>query len=319
MDPEADLLVALRKLAGVASGGDFTIKDRDVAFDVDYMGGSSSRLILRAVYSRVAHADVAAGVREAGYRASARGGALTAPRPMSIVTRREDHADREAKAEGVSREYQTGDTGFDDAVYVDSPTKDPVVLGAVLNDGTRAAVRELLALGFDTVVLDDSWGCVTAVISGFSHLTAPDEGAGHIVRAFANLLRSLPPVVAGRGMHPQRSALPVVAAVTGGIALFVGGPIGFLGVAGAHECTEASDDGEGVTLKDGCGGTAVLGLVAAIVAGAVAVPAVRGIARPLLSGDSDSHKRLAYVSVAAFSWAALIALVGVAAIGYGGR
>jgi hypothetical protein len=45
-DIEADLLIALRAIAGVQSGGDFRIRDGDVSFDVDYVGGSSSRLTL---------------------------------------------------------------------------------------------------------------------------------------------------------------------------------------------------------------------------------------------------------------------------------
>jgi hypothetical protein len=51
-DVEADLLIALRAIAGVQSGGDFRIRDGDVSFDVDYVGGSSSRLTLEAASSR---------------------------------------------------------------------------------------------------------------------------------------------------------------------------------------------------------------------------------------------------------------------------
>ncbi|HEY6459562.1 MAG TPA: hypothetical protein VIY73_05400, partial [Polyangiaceae bacterium] len=99
MDVEADLLIALRRIAGVASGDDFRVHDGDVSFDVDYVGGSSSRLTLQADYDAVARAEVP-GTHDASYRASARGGVLTGIRPMSIVLKREYQGDRAAKAEG---------------------------------------------------------------------------------------------------------------------------------------------------------------------------------------------------------------------------
>jgi hypothetical protein len=319
VDVEADLLIALRRIAGVAAGSDFTIRDGDVSFRVEYVGGSSSHLTLRAPYDAVARAEVVPGTRAARYRASARGGVLTAIRPMAIVLRAENAADRMAKTEGVSREHQTGDDAFDQAVYIDSPTTDEAVLAALLNDAVRGAASKLLSLGFDSVTLDDGERQVTAVISGFRHLRNAEEPASLIVNAFATLLRGLPPVRAGDGAHPARSRLPAIAAVAGLIAALVVGPIGFFVVAGSHGCTEPAADGEGVSLKDGCGGTELIALVAALVAGMIAFSAARAVARPRMSGHSDSHGRIFCVSMAAFAWVALATFLASAVIGYAGR
>jgi hypothetical protein len=160
---------------------------------------------------------------------------------------------------------------------------------------------------------------VSTCISGFRHLGAPDEAASRIVRAFANLLRGLAPVREGAGEHPHRSALPAAAAVTGGLVALVLGPIGFFGIAGSHDCTEATADGDGVPLKSECGGTAAIGLVVALGVGAIASAVARAVARPRMSGHSDSHRRLFYVSAAAFAWVAFATFLASAAIGYRGR
>jgi hypothetical protein len=321
MDVEADLLIALRKIAGVQGGDNFTVRELGVSITVDYVGGSSSRLTLWALYDEVATTDA--------YRSIARGVALTAIRPMSIGLRPENEWERAAKADGINREHQTGDEAFDKAVYVDSPTMDDVVLHAVLNDVVRAATMDLVLLGFSSVTVDDGDRRVSAVISGFSHLGAPDEAASRIVRAFANLLKGLPAVREGTGRHPRRSGLPAVAAWVGFIAISFFGPESFCAFAECHHCTEhvehwdehGQSDGESTTFKSECGGAAPLGigLVVALVVGAIVCVAARAVARPRMSGHSDSHKRIFYVSAAAFFWAALATLVASAAITYCGH
>jgi hypothetical protein len=318
-DVEADLLVALRAIAGVRAGGDFRIRDGDVSFDVAYVGGSSSRLTLKARYDTVARAEVVPGTRESGYRSSARGGVLMAVRPMSIVLRAENASDRMAKAERISREHQTGDAAFDAAVYVESPTTDEGVLVAVLNEAVRAAVRELLKLAFDAVTIDDGDGRVTALISGFQHLGQPEDAARRMVRAFATLLRGLPPVGAGAGQHPRRSSLPRFLAFGGFLVASIVGPIAVVGIAGAYGCTEGASDGEGVTLKSGCGGTVGTSMVLAVVVASVAYFVARAVARPRMSGHSDSHTRIFHVCLAAFFWGGFATFVASLAIGYGSR
>ncbi len=319
-DVEADLLIALRAIAGVREGNDFRVRDGDVSFDVDYVGGSSSRLALRASYDAVARAEaVVPGTREATYRASARGGVLRAIRPMGIVLRDEDGSDRMAKAEGISREHQTGDDAFDRAVYVDSPTTDEAVLRAVLNEAVRAAVRELLSLRFDTITLDDDDRRVVAVISGFAHLKAPEEAASRIVCAFASLLRGLPPVAAVAGQHPHRGRSSGCLALSGFVVTTVVAPTALFAIADYHHCTEGASDGEGATLKSGCEGPAAIAAVSSFLGGLAAYFVVRSVARSRMAGHSDSHRRIFYVSLAAFFWFGLVTFVGGLAITYASR
>jgi hypothetical protein len=302
MDVEADLLIALRKIAGVPEGDAFTICEADVSFAVDYKGGSFSHLTLRALYNP----------REPSYRSNARWDAITAVRPMSIVLRAEKTSDRDAKAEGINREYQTGDEAFDSGVYVDSPTTDEAVLGAVLNDMVRAAAMDLVLLGFEDVTIDDGNRQVSAWISGFRHLGAPDEAASRIVRAFANLLRGLPPVREAAGRHPRRSILPAVSVWAGLMLALPFGLGAFFGVADSHNCLDTNG------LKSECGGL-VPPFAVAIVAGAIACGVARAVARRRMTGDSDSSTRVSYVSWAAFIWIACVTLVVSAAVYYGCR
>ncbi|HEY1691199.1 MAG TPA: hypothetical protein VGG39_03510 [Polyangiaceae bacterium] len=318
-DVEADLLLALRAIAGVDGGTDFRIRDGEVSFGVHYVGGSASRLTLEASYDAVAHADAAPGTREAGYRSSARAGTLAAVRPMSIVLRAEDASDRVAKAEGISREHQTGDEAFDAAVYVESPTTDEGVLAAVLNETVRAAARNLLTLAFDAITVDDGEGRVTGSISGFRHLVDAEDAARRMVRAFATLLRGLPPIRVGAGRHPRRSALPASLAFGGFLVAVVLGPVALMGIAGANDCTESASDGEGVTLKDGCGVTFWTATLLACIAAFVAYFVARALARLRMSGHSDSHKRILHVGLAAFWWGGFATFVVSLAIGYGMR
>ncbi len=316
-DVEADLVIGLRKLAGVeGTPGNFDVEHDGFAISVDYMGGSSSRLTLSAVYDRVAHAHVAPGGREASYRKSAKGGVLAGIRPMSITLRWESDGDRLAKEEALSREHQTGDELFDQKVYIDSPTTDAALLDAVLSEATRGAAMELLSLGFDSIVIDDDAGKITALISAFGALRDVSDAPTRVVRGFASLLSGLPPVARAAGEHPERSPLPTLAAIMGGLALVIGAPVGLFGIASEYNCTESTADGEGSSLKDGCGGVAGLAIVLALVAAFVMTFVTRAIARPMVAGHSDSHKRLLTITLAAFAWAAFVAFLLTVYFGY---
>ena len=321
-DPEADLVIGLRELAKIDGNEQSFALDRDgMRISVDYVGGSSSRLSLGARYDLVARAEATTtGAREAGYRKSARGGVLRGIRPMSITLREEAMDDRDAKAEGISREHQTGDASFDDLIYIDSPTTDPDLLHAVLCEQVRAAARELFGLGFEHIVIDDGNGHVQARISRFGRLADfIDEAPERVIAAFAKLLSGLPPVSASGAEHPKRSAAPIALAITGGIAMMVGSPLALFGIAGVYDCTEPSSDGEGTSLKDGCGGPAGLAFCVALVMGVIAMIAVRALARPRVSGRSDSHRQLSYIGIAALGWAAFSAFFVTALLAYASR
>jgi hypothetical protein len=303
-DVEADLVIGLRKLAKVSSDSqNFRFTFDGVEMCVDYVSGSSSRLTVDARYDAVAR----------GPRV------LRGIRPMSIKLRAEDSSDRAAKAEGISREHQTGDASFDEAIYIDSPTIDAALLDGVLSESVRNAAIDLVRLGFESIVIDDEGGHVTALVSAFGKMRGVTDAPGQVARAFAALLSNLPPVAAAHGEHPRRSSAPKVLAGLGGIALIVLMPLGMFGIAGSYDCTEPSSDGDGVSLKDGCGSPALLALVAALIAGFIVMMIVRALAKPGVSGRSDSHKQLLYVSIAAFTWSAFAAFVVTAFLAYSSR
>ncbi len=312
---EADLVIELREIAHAPSDAtSFPLKYDGVTFYVEYSGGSTSSLTLRAKYDSVAKAAVAPAMREAHYRESAKGGSLSAIRPMSIALRSETGADRMAKDEGINREHQTGVKSFDEDVYIDSPTVDAVVLNAVLSEPVRAASVELLSLAFDWVTIDDKDGDVTAVLSAFLKLRDETDCARRIVRAFAALLGGLPPVARASGEHAKRSSAPKVFAVIGGIAL-IASPFLMFAIADACGCAET--DGEATNLKAGCGTTPLVAIVFAVTLGLVVSFIARAIATPRMRGDSDSAARIATVAVAAFLWIAIPVFLTVAAIGFG--
>lgn len=192
-------VVELRALAGAPDDAkSFRLRDGEVDVDVVYEDGSASSVTLRARYDAVAHAmRVPAG----GYREGVRT-ALAAVRPMRIVLVPEHHTHRRAKAGGVDREVQTGDRAFDDAVYVDAPAPEDVVL-QILGPDVRAGVLELFAAGFSRVVIDDETGHVVARCTTFpSASPTPGEGA-RAVRGFARLARGLPKVERAAGTHAR--------------------------------------------------------------------------------------------------------------------
>ena len=314
-DVEADLLIELRELAHAPKDQTtFELAAGGVTFTIEYSGGSSSSLTLRALYDDVATVEVGASGREAHYRASAKGGGVSAIRPMSIVLRTETASDRSAKAAEINREYQTGDAEFDEDVYVDSPTTDETLLRAVLSEPVRASARDLLALGFDTITIDDRLGRVVAVIAAFGKLRGVSNPGERAARAFASLLGALPSVARTSDEHPKRSSAPLAFAIMGAV-LALGSPVAFFGIASAHDCTESSSDG-GVMLKDGCGGVGIAAICAALISGGLAAILASHFAEPRMKGFSDSQKRIRQVSIAAFLWSAVAAFVFAAAVGF---
>lgn len=311
-------MIELRELARAPEDATtFDLACEGVTFRVVYSGGSSSSLTLSASYDAVAKAGVAEGGREAHYRVSAKGGVLAAIRPMSIKLRRESSTDRAAKSEGINREHQTGDAAFDEDVYVDSPTIDATVLQTVLSERVRAGAMELLSLAFDSISIDDGDGRVTAVLSAFMKLRDVPARASRVAHAFASLLSGLPPVRHSGGAHPPRSALPKVMAVLG-FVLLIASPALLFVIAGAHDCTQPASDGDGQSLKDGCGGPAQAAFVVAAVVGSIAAIVARAIARPRLAGHSDSRARILMVVAAAFTWIGVATFLAMAAMFYAG-
>jgi len=60
-------------------------------------------------------------------------------------------------------------------------------------------------------------------------------------------------------------------------------------------------------------------MVLAVVVASVAYFVARAVARPRMSGHSDSHTRIFHVCLAAFFWGGFATFVASLAIGYGSR
>src|SRR5262245_10687426 len=118
MSDESDLVEELRALGRVAGSeaSSFAVAHAGVRLAVVYSGGSSSTLTLEAFYDTFAKPGVPQPrVSVRAYR-DASPGVLPATRPLKILLRPEDSGDVQAKREGVSVEFQTGDTEFDPRV-----------------------------------------------------------------------------------------------------------------------------------------------------------------------------------------------------------
>lgn len=316
MSIEIDLVDALRSLAepGTASDAtDFVVVSGTVRVRVLYMGGSSSSLTLSTSYDANAKLLTTVGGDASSYRASALG-PIRAIRPLNISLVRESDMHIKAKSSGVNVEHQTGETAFDRALYVDSPTADPAVLQAVLHPGTRAAALALFALGMSSVEIDRD-SRISAQMNGFVSTESAGEKGTKLIRTFAALASGLPKVEATGAKHEQlpwggRTALAVALAMVG----LAAAPIAFFGIASTFDCTEGTDDG--VTLKDGCGAPAIVGLACAAVFACLALWVVSAFATATLRGRSNSIGRIATIRIATFMLAGELAFVVAAAIAF---
>jgi hypothetical protein len=196
-DPESALVKELRALVRPvpAQGNDFTVVHDHIIIAVSYVSGSNKSLTLEAGYDagrRIGRSSAQPADVPGGYRDAPR--ALRAVRPLLIKLRPEEQHDVQAKREGLSVEWQAQDPEFDRRVYVETPTTDALVLGAVLNAEVRAATLTLLDLGFRAVHIDDG-GRVRTTLVEFVHARPPPADRGRrAVEAFARLIGNLPHV-----------------------------------------------------------------------------------------------------------------------------
>ncbi len=265
MVTEVTLQSALRGLsASPEPDGEFVIVEGDVRITIRSRADTKSATVrLTARYD--AHARGAADAATGGsYREPP---SLHAIRPIQIAFRKETDGNREGKLLAENVEVQTGDPAFDSGVYVDSPTTDGALLRGVLNAEVRAAVLDLLALRVDGVVLDDLFGDVQVDLTGHPTLINDDDRAPKLVRAFARLARSVPPVTATGERHASppwfgRIAVATVAAVLGAPLM----PVAFLYVAQMFGGTI----GVGLrhlVLKEGYGAPRLVDLLGAFLSG----------------------------------------------------
>jgi hypothetical protein len=300
-DPESALVADLRSLAGpgAAAGNAFSIVHDRLRIEVSYVTGSSKSLTLTARYDQVAHRRPS----PRGYR-DAVPPKLGATRPLGLVLRPELAHDVAAKREGVSVEWQSGDGAFDARVYVETPTTDAAVLGAVLNAEVRAAVLALMALGFLRVCIDDD-GEVSARIVEFTQRGPVAPGRGRqAVEAFARLLGNLPALTHTGASHPPTplAGLTRLLGVLGllGWALNVGW-VGLVAMA-FHAISPPPAN----TIDSLSAGAIVASVGLGLVAGVLGGKGYGDLLRPRLRGRSDAHSVLVTAQISAFGGASVL-------------
>jgi hypothetical protein len=310
-NPESELIAELRALAAVGNVDRFVLEGAPHPIEVSYSSGSSSSLTFVARYDAVARRDHEAILHPGGtgaYRRSGRADSIIAVRPLAITLRNETSGDVGAKQEGINVEYQTGDEKFDRHVYIETPTTDAYVLGAVLGPRVRQGVLALLVLGFSSVKIDVD-GRVEAFLCQFTS-ASPRPGRGKsAVEAFALVLSDLPAISASGGAHVlppfwARGA-PLLFLSIGATALAFPASCA---VAEKTNCTESSTNADGETsewFRDGCGTGAFLAAVFAFFFAVAATVVVRAVARRRLRGHSDSAERILNVAIATF-WATAV-------------
>lgn len=283
-NPETELVAELRALAGAPETDRFVVAEGDLAVEVRYSGGSSASLSLRVSYDRAARAAT----REVdGYR---HGGPVVAIRPMDICVRPETADDVAHKEDGVDVEHQTGDRAFDDAVYIDAPSADP--LRHVLSEEARAAILELFALAFTSVAIDDAEGNVVATIVSFTTLPTPnatERPGARALGAFARLARALPVVTRAAGEHavdPLRT--PSIVLWTVAVVSFFGSPMLYFGVLARDICHEDQPLAEALQ----CVVPGVVGVVVGLVATAIVGAFVYRALAARFRGTSSSSRRI---------------------------
>jgi hypothetical protein len=289
---EADVVRQLRQLT--ASAGDattFVVERPDgVHFAIGYSSGSGSNVSFTAAYGQSTRQEGPVATAAQGYRAPAVAREFLARRPMKIALRPESTEDVDAKNEGISREFQSGDPRFDDAVYIDTEASDDTLRFVLASPELRAGVLALFAEGVRELVLDNVESNITARLYTFAHRQHDERRAERIVAAFEAIVRHAPRVVDSgepAPADPEKTWLGTVTAAAT-VLFFFGVPLYFALVPG--RCWEGSSDGEGASLNcsaHGCCGPIGPGFALAIpLALIVGVLVPRGI-----KGRSDSHSR----------------------------
>lgn len=219
---------------------------------------------------------------------------LLAPRPLGIRLQREDEADRAAKREGVSEEWQSGDEPFDRAIYVEAPPGAAPVLPSVLGPEARGAILELFELGVSAVDVDvDDY-----VEAKIGEAALAESRAPQLVGAFTALCRSLPRVrhdASSRVPVPLRAPTFLLAAI--GVVGW-GTNVGYVGIVGAvARALAGRHDDERLELPL----AHLLVLVAfGVVSGLVGASLYGAALRRRAKGRSDAHRLVGRAQIAAF-------------------
>jgi hypothetical protein len=296
-----------RALAGKGAGasGDFKVTYNGRPIRAAYALNSDDDIV--SLTLSISYDAVARARGEGLYRGAS---PLVATRPLDIELRREDPADRAAKRDGVSVEWQAGDPGFDDVVYVSSPTSDAQVLAAVLGPEVRAGVLELLGFGFESVGIDLQ-GRVLATIGSRELRADREPNAGErALEAYDRILGNLP-VVTHSG---EKHAAAPLSRVTG-VLVVIGATgwltnVGYVAFLGLTFKQFRRDDPQIPTAW------VIAAVALAIFAGIVGAWLYARVVRHYARGRSNAHREIGTASFAAFGGFSVLAFTLVAALVY---
>ncbi|MFO0648435.1 MAG: hypothetical protein U0326_19500 [Polyangiales bacterium] len=149
------------------------------------------------------------------------------------------------KSLGISREVQLGDQAFDDSVYIDTVEKsDERVRDVLASEGVRAALRELLGMGFRVQL--SSRG-VEAYRVEYTMTSVGEVGAARAVELIARIADEAPRFDAA-SLSPEPIVWNrfIIAAVVG--TVFAGAGIGALAASAGQHTLDGGDVGKAILL-----------------------------------------------------------------------
>jgi hypothetical protein len=207
------------------------------------------------------------------------------PGMAAITLRLEDESDREAKRSAVSREVQTGDPVFDDAIYIESDASDEGVLAVLSSRDVRGAILALCrtAPGFPVLIYPD--GVAISLMAG-----AGTAGAG-ILTQLPEMLAPLATIAEHVAQVARSGVLRAPKGSSAWLALqmvFVQ----FWCIGGIGSCAYAHDLAEPIDWYP-----YALSLVVGIVVTAVVGFALGPPLRAVFAGRSTSHRKIALARI----------------------
>ncbi|UQA57852.1 hypothetical protein [Polyangium aurulentum] len=238
------------------------------------------------------------GVRTAAgaYRGPGVVPALVVPRPMAIKLRREDRNDKDLKAAGINREFQTGDPLFDTRVYIDTQSEDEVIRTVLASTDARIAALDLLEKDCSTIIIDNAKGDIHLGIVEFAQ-RAPDQArAERLVQNMARLARALPAVRTSGTSPVDPTGCPVAGGCVLTVLGLVASPITYFATSPGR-CVES--DGDGWNLVCGAGPDCCTPGLVGITGGVLlSLPIILLFSRVIRGrSDSSTTRSLAYVAV----------------------
>lgn len=181
----------IRAIAGVGPGGaEFVVRGSGCDVRV--------RVKLGLLTLAVSFPERTEGGGGGAYRGDQRA-VVRARRPLELIVRRETEQERQDKAAGINREFQTGDAGFDREVYITSHAEESVLGSVLARAEVRDAILTILRTGPTQFTLDDTEGNVSVWYKEATKAISESTGR-EVLDALEALVEGLPALVTtGRG------------------------------------------------------------------------------------------------------------------------